>query len=134
MSHIDGEDDSVGYGVRGRSPSGHGVRGLTGVAEPDADVNRVGVYGLSNGIAGVYGKSTRGEGGAGVYGISNNVHSYGVRGSSTFGIGVRGSSDLGRGVWGDSDAYKGVFGSSNSGTGVNGQSNSGSGVSGQGGL
>ena len=47
MPHVDGDDDSVGYGVFGHSPSGNGVRGSTGDAVFDPDVNNVGVYGTS---------------------------------------------------------------------------------------
>ena len=50
MPHVDGVDDSVGYGVRGRSYSGQGVYGYSD--------NYIGVSGRS-----VFGGSSQSEGG-----------------------------------------------------------------------
>ena len=46
MGHVNGDDDGVGYGVRGRGAH-HGVRGLTGnaVFDPAVDPANVGVFG-----------------------------------------------------------------------------------------
>jgi hypothetical protein len=49
MSHVDGVDDGIGYGVYGKSSSGNGVHGVsqTGTA----------VVGVSSNLAGLYGES-----------------------------------------------------------------------------
>ena len=78
MPHVDGDDDGVGYGVFGSSPSGNGVRGSTGDAVFDPDANDVGVYGTSKSSPGVHGHSNSGDG---------------VFGRSKTGIGVSGRSD-----------------------------------------
>jgi hypothetical protein len=54
MPHVDGVDDSVGYGVRGRSYSGQGVYGYSD--------NYIGVSGSYSGID-VFGGSSQSEGG-----------------------------------------------------------------------
>ena len=48
MGHVNGDDDGVGYGVRGHGTiNTTGVRGLTGnaVFDPDVDPANVGVFG-----------------------------------------------------------------------------------------
>jgi hypothetical protein len=70
MSHVDGVDDGVGYGVSGKSSSGNGV------------------YGLSSSGYGVYGDS---QTGAAVVGVSNDH--YGVVGGSSNSAGLYGQSD-----------------------------------------
>jgi hypothetical protein len=59
MSHVDGSDDGVGYGVFGESISGLGVKGhsqsSTGVAGGSRD--GFGVAGVSGNSAGLYGES-----------------------------------------------------------------------------
>jgi hypothetical protein len=94
MSHVDGVDDGIGYGVFGHSPSGHGVRGLTGNAVFDTNIRNVGVYGSSSDL-GVLGKSDDGTG---------------LRGESNAGVGVQGSSNNNPDVSGDSNSDIGVFG------------------------
>jgi hypothetical protein len=107
MSHIDGDDDGVGYGVRGRSHV-DGVRG-------ESDEGK-GVVGHSNGSSGVYGHS---NGSSSVYGHSDSG-SPGVYGQSTAGAGVYGTGDAGvhghgyPGVKGTSSLI-GVYGSGNNG-------------------
>jgi hypothetical protein len=71
MSHVDGVDDGVGYGVSGKSSSGNGVKGQsqisTGVLGSSAD--GYGVNGSSQSSAGVAGSS---QDGYGVFGMSSN--------------------------------------------------------------
>jgi hypothetical protein len=76
MSHVDGVDGGVGYGVRGQSAVGYGVRGQSA-----ADV---GVSGESASGYGVYGSSLIGDG---VYGRSGS--GIGVRGYSSTGLAAR---------------------------------------------
>ena len=113
MSHVDGVDDSVGYGVRGRSGDGYGVYG-------NSSTVGTGVYGSSNRGTGVDGHG----GSIGVYGVS--ISGFGVHGYSDNGTGVYGSSGgwLGIGVYGSSN-YTGVHGQSYYGVGVVGLSDSG---------
>jgi hypothetical protein len=125
MSHVDGVDDGVSYGVRGQSSlGGDGVLGISNVGDPPV----AGVRGHSSNGIGVYGSSDRTIGGAGVYGESNGVRSRGVFGNSVNSIGVQGRSELGRAMWGHSDFGTGIQGSSNSATGVYGSSFSSYGV------
>ncbi len=99
MSHVDGSDDGIGYGVAGKSSSGAGVVGNSqksdGVAGHSQD--GYGVYGESNSFHGVAGHS---EDGFGVYGVSNS--SYGVAGGSQDGFGVTGGSTNSAGLYGQS--------------------------------
>jgi hypothetical protein len=82
MSHVDGVDDGVGYGVSGKSSEGAGY----------------GVYGESDSFGyGVYGKSSEG---AGVNGISQK--GVGVVGGSRDGFGVVGMSGNSAGLYGNS--------------------------------
>jgi hypothetical protein len=82
MSHVDGVDDGVGYGVSGTSSKGAGN----------------GVYGESDSFGnGVYGKSSEG---AGVNGISQK--GVGVVGGSRDGFGVVGMSGNSAGLYGNS--------------------------------
>jgi hypothetical protein len=136
MSHVDGVDDGVGYGVFGKttinvgvdgeSDSGYGVYGLSNTRE--------GVVGFGPHGSGVHGQSNDGQGvvgtsssGFGVYGVS--IENTGVVGESfdNVGSGVVGIShgDLGAGVVGiDNDGGTGVVAVSrgkvrgNGGTGV----------------
>ena len=88
MSHVDGSDDGVGYGVFGESNSGG-----------------YGVFGESNsGGQGVKGHS---QIGTGVDGSSQE--SFGVVGSCQIGTGVAGSSQDGFGVFGMSDNSAGLY-------------------------
>src|ERR687889_164495 len=69
MSHVDGVDDGVGYGVSGKSSSGNGVYGVsssgygvygvsqTGTAVVGISNDHYGVVGVSSTLAGLYGKS-----------------------------------------------------------------------------
>ncbi len=79
MSHVDGVDDGVGYGVSGKSSKGAGY----------------GVYGESDSF------------GSGVYGKSNI--SAGVNGISQKGVGVVGGSHDGFGVVGMSGNWAGLY-------------------------
>jgi hypothetical protein len=82
MSHVDGVDDGVGYGVSGKSSKGAGY----------------GVYGESDSFgSGMYGKSNIG---AGVNGISQK--GVGVVGGSRDGFGVVGMSGNWAGLYGES--------------------------------
>src|SRR3712207_8491000 len=74
MSHVDGVDDDVGYGVSGKSSKGAGY-GVYG----ESDSFGSGVYGNSNSGAGVQGQSQKSVGvvgcsrdGFGVVGMSGN--------------------------------------------------------------
>ena len=102
MSHIEGVDDGIGYGVRGSSTDGLGVSGHS-----DSDT---GVYGNSPRGAGVFGESSEGFGvygnspsGSGVYGESHGIT--GVSGYSPLGTGVSGISLEGIGLHGSSKTY-----------------------------
>jgi hypothetical protein len=83
MSHVDGNDDGVGYGVRGRSNNAVGVSGNTpsGLAGVfgNSDSGFAGVYGQSNRSVGVVGES---YGPVGVLGLSYSKRSTGVYGLS----------------------------------------------------
>jgi hypothetical protein len=102
MSHVDGVDDGVGYGVSGKSSVGNGIYGLSqssvgyGVVGENKSSVGYGVYGKSDG-SGVYGE---GNSGAGVVGQSQK--SVGVAGSSRDGFGVVGSSGNWAGLYGES--------------------------------
>jgi hypothetical protein len=91
MSHVDGVDDGVGYGVSGKSSNGSGVYG-----ESDRFGNAV------------YGKSDMG--GIGLKGESNGA--YGVIGQSQSSTGVVGGSEDGYGVVGVSGNNAGLYGQS----------------------
>jgi hypothetical protein len=90
MSHVDGVDDGVGYGVSGKSSSGSGVYGLSqsSIGYGVVGENKSGVG------CGVYGKSS--EGGA-------------VYGQSQKGVGVVGGSHDGFGVVGNSGNSAGLY-------------------------
>ena len=139
MPHVDGVDDSVGYGVRGLSTGrfGIGVNGYSqryyGVlAESDSYIgvagyssSSYGVYGSSGSYVGVRGYSDSyravegySNSGVGVYGVSSDPGSRGVVGDSIYSVGVLGQSDSSIGVWGLSKTYAGVYGASYSGYGV----------------
>jgi hypothetical protein len=82
MSHVDGVDDGVGYGVSGKSSEGAGY----------------GVYGESDSFG--YGVSGKSSEGAGVNGISQK--GVGVVGGSRDGFGVVGTSGNSAGLYGNS--------------------------------
>jgi hypothetical protein len=103
MSHVDGVDDGVGYGVSGKSSSGNGMYGLS----------------QSNDGYGVVGEN-KSSVGYGVYGKSN---SNGVYGEGNFANGVYGKSSSGNGMYGESSSGYGVYGESQTGTAVVGISN-----------
>jgi hypothetical protein len=107
MSHVDGVDDGVGYGVYGKSNINVGVDG-----ESDSGY---GVYGLSNSRDGVVGF---GPHGSGVRGQSNDGH--GVVGTSNSGFGVHGVSIDQAGVVGEGVGRlgSGIVGISYSGLGA----------------
>ena len=63
MSHVDGVDDGVGYGVSGKSSSGAGGAGVIGNSQKSAGVagssrDGFGVVGMSGNWAGLYGESS----------------------------------------------------------------------------
>jgi hypothetical protein len=89
MSHVDGVDDGVGYGVFGKSDGWAGVKGQSN--------SGYGVSGESNSFHGVVGNSQKG---AGVLGVSNSGH--GVSGGSDDDYGVIGSSGNSAGLYGQS--------------------------------
>jgi hypothetical protein len=89
MSHVDGVDDGVGYGVLGKSDGSAGVKGQSN--------SGYGVSGESNSFHGVVGNSQKG---AGVLGVSNSGH--GVSGGSDDDYGVIGSSGNSAGLYGQS--------------------------------
>ena len=123
MSHVDGVDDGVGYGVSGKSSSGNGVYGLSqstggyGVVGENKSSVGYGVYGKSNGGIGVYGE---GDFANGVYGKSNGGN--GVYGVSSSGYGVYGVSQTGTAVVGISYDHYGVVGVSSNLAGLYGKS------------
>jgi hypothetical protein len=89
MSHVDGVDDGIGYGVSGKSDSWVGVKGQSN--------GGYGVNGESNSFYGVIGKS---QSSTGVLGLSDNGD--GVHGGSDNGYGVVGHSGNSAGLYGDS--------------------------------
>jgi hypothetical protein len=120
MSHVDGDDDGAGYGVRGRSDrvNGFGVIGQSdrfdGVHGVNVGGSGVGVSGFSlTGGDGVFGRSRSGRG---VFGWSNDRD--GVQGLSFTANGVSGSSMSGPGVFGLSGQSSGVHGFSSQSIGV----------------
>ena len=56
MSHVDGVDDGVGYGVSGKSSSGAGVQGQSqkSAAVAGFSTDGFGVVGMSGNRAGLY--------------------------------------------------------------------------------
>jgi hypothetical protein len=129
MAHINGDDDGVGYGVRGRTDNINGVRGhgVRGLAE-NTEFNSENPNDIDGQIAGVFGKADRL--GVGVFGTS--LSNIGVWGKAPF-VGVRGDSKDGIGVIGATDGdQEGVRGESFSGPGVVGRTYQGDvGVSGE---
>jgi hypothetical protein len=89
MSHVDGVDDGIGYGVSGKSDSWVGVKGQSN--------GGYGVNGESNSFYGVIGKS---QSSTAVLGLSDSGD--GVHGGSDNGYGVVGHSDNSAGLYGDS--------------------------------
>jgi hypothetical protein len=89
MSHVDGVDDGVGYGVSGKSDSWVGVKGQSN--------GGYGVNGESNSFYGVLGRS---QSSTAVLGLSDS--GYGVHGYSNSNPGVYGSSDSSAGLYGES--------------------------------
>src|SRR5215208_4048654 len=154
MSHVDGVDDGVGYGVRGNSRYGTIGYSKGGWGVLGSSFSNVGVWGSSNLGPGVMADSIRSyavlgrsesyndpavlgsndrytgvygksHSGTGVYGESHNYT--GAVGTSYNSYGVVGYSYNSHGVVGESDSYLGVgvYGWSNSGAGIYGSSNSG---------
>jgi hypothetical protein len=132
MSHVDGVDGGIGYGVYGRSfRGGYGVSGYSdkryGIGVYGSSIDGRGVTGISQLDYGVYGESRyypgvcgRCSGGWGVYGES--YEGYGMYGYSNRRIGVYGESCEGYGMYGRSTYSPSVFGDSNYGFGVHGYS------------
>jgi hypothetical protein len=120
MSHVDGVDGGIGYGVRGRSNTGYGVRG-------NSD-SLYGMIGQSNSGAGVVGTSTSGVGVGGSSSTASGVYGFsfsslgGVFGESYDSSGVYGRSKTNAGVYGQSNSAAGVYGNSVNGVGVYGVS------------
>ncbi|HEY9386382.1 MAG TPA: hypothetical protein VIP70_05035 [Nitrososphaeraceae archaeon] len=148
MSHVDGTDDGVGYGVKGTSTSANG-NGVYAKSEGEGGVGVLAEIAMSSavvGIGGVVGITKIGEGvvgvsksNDGVVGVSESA--FGVLGHSTNRYGVYGGSSDNAGVIGRNDSYTGddptwsldgVVGLSGVGNGVHGESQSrdGTGVSG----
>jgi len=76
MSHVDGIDDGVGYGVSGKSTGGSGVLGFT--------KQGYGVYGHSDSYDGVHGDSQSGNGVVGVSSSSYGVYGKGITGLAAY--------------------------------------------------
>jgi hypothetical protein len=136
MSHVDGVDDGVEYGVKGTSVNFRGVYGLSsgGDGVTGHSVGIHGVFGYSEVGMGIRGLTRSGNGavghsdsGNGVDGVSNS--GFGVHGYSILGLGVYGEGRNSYGVYGSSDGSYGVVGTSNR-VGVYGSSYDGFGVSG----
>jgi hypothetical protein len=89
MSHVDGVDDGIGYGVSGKSDSWVGVKGQSN--------SGYGVNGESNSFYGVLGSS---QSSTGVLGLSDSDD--GVHGGSDNGYGVVGISGNSAGLYGES--------------------------------
>jgi hypothetical protein len=105
MPHVDGDDDGVGYGIFGHSPS-FSERGLTGnaVFNPDGnpnDITDVGVFGKSDDGTAMHRNSNTG---VSLGGICHNTRGKSVRDLSNEGTGVHGRSEIGRDVEGLSDS------------------------------
>ena len=150
MSHVDGTDDGVGYGVKGtgnfgviaignqialnarsggeaavlgnNTAGGYGVEGLSGTGTGVVGSGPTGVSGVGTNV-GVFG-----DGKNGVHGHSVSPTDSGVWGENTgAGYGVSGSTNSGAaaGVWGDNPGTgPGVRGTSAGGNGVIGVSSS----------
>jgi hypothetical protein len=121
MATLIGQDDGTGFGVKGTSQAGEGVRGES------ASDTFAGVAGINNGPsvqnknpAGVFGKSINGEG---VHGETNSPTFAAVAGisfsSAGNSAGVFGKSTTGEGVHGETNSptFSAVAGLSNAGTG-----------------
>jgi hypothetical protein len=146
MSHVDGVDDGVGYGVFGRSNiGGSGVVGLGsgfGSGLYGFSGSGDGVFGQSDSSSGigVYGRNTSHNGGNAVLGesyngrgvVGNSMFSNGVEGNSLGGSGVIGYSSIGPGVRGVSLMSDGVSGYSAERVGVAGRTDTGYGLYGRG--
>ena len=131
--HVNGDDDDVGYGVRGSGKvDTTGVRGFTEKTEFDHndDPAVVGVFGKSTIYTGVYGKTDRGSGVVGESKTKSGPGGVGVYGKSDIGVGMVGESYGGVGVEGYSDGNIGVYGQSISSVGVEGYSADSFGVQG----
>gem|GEM_PF-3728755 len=114
MSHVDGVDDGIGYGVKGTSTTinGKGVyaksegeRGYSIWAESSRDVDAVvgigGVVGITK--TGPYGVAGVNEGKPGVIGASDS--DVGVTGFSRESYGIHGASRANAGVIGQNTTY-----------------------------
>lgn len=133
---IGGKNSNNGPGVVGQSINGFGLSGKTTFPSTSGTKFLAGSYGVDSSTsgkfdAGVYGKSTRGDG---ILGTSSS--SAGVYGSSSSSTGVVGTSGKTTGVYGQASGGNGsptgVYGQDNSnnanGAGVAGQSKVGTGV------
>lgn len=143
MPHLIGDDDGVGFGVKGtcnRPQHGRGVEGVSqagdGVFGETSANHAVGVHGVNTGHLGaiaVMGELPKGTtavmgrngGGSGVGG--DEVDGTGVWGDSTNGSGVVGTSSIAEGVIGEGATF-GVLAKSTDGPGVSGVSSSSDGV------
>ena len=120
MPHVHGvNDDGAGYGVEGENPTGPGVIGLStgskasgfiaGTTDAAHFTAHAGVFGESDNL-GVYGSTTGGNGGTGVYGNGGNG-GFALRGDSTGCKGfIAGTTDAAlflahAGVYGESDNF-----------------------------
>jgi hypothetical protein len=129
MPHVDGDDDGIGYGVRGVSNSGDGVFGDSNSGD--------GVFGRSVTGIGVFGRSDD-KFGTGVYGtVGSDTNPDSEDSTCVFGdaflkgTGVHGKSLDGKGAFGESQTNIGVHGKSGDGSGVFGESDTSIGVVGQ---
>jgi hypothetical protein len=87
MSHIEGNDDGVGYGIYGQSNNrqyGTGVRGYSN------NQYGTGVQGISQKSVGVYGKSNDGDGVRGISINSSAIDGYSVNKTGVFGLSSNG--------------------------------------------
>jgi hypothetical protein len=145
MAHLIGDDDGVGFGVKGTCNPPHHGKGIEGVSRTGDGVfgqtnanHAAGVRGVHTGhlsAIGVMGELQKGitavmglqGGGTGVGGDA--VDGSGVWGDSTNGPGVAGTSSTAEGVVGEGATF-GVRGLSTNGAGVSGESGLGEGVRG----
>jgi hypothetical protein len=129
MSHVEGIDDGIGYGVYGRSDRRIGVqaRSNSGTGLLAESKTASAVVARSDSSHGVYAEN-KGNGPA-VVGISDN--GIGILAQSKNGTGLTASSENARGVIGSSNKGEGVYGSSVINYGIHGESVDGEGVFGR---
>jgi hypothetical protein len=116
---LNGDDNGVGYGVKGTSRSGTGVIGESdGAGVIGKSKTWHGLYGESDSTTGGVGVWGYGINGTGVVGVGKKWHAvYGESESSVGGAGVMGLGKNGPGVIGSSKVWHGVYGESESTTG-----------------